>query len=64
MQHQGFQRNAETPGGGVKRVTCLYFAQVDCANVAIAGSYISNVLKEWLKTEISQGLPTLRGLGQ
>ena len=28
------------------------------------GSWTFDVLKEWLKTEISQGLPTLRGLGQ
>ena len=29
-----------------------------------AGSWTFDVLKEWLKTEISQGAPTLRGLSQ
>ncbi len=29
-----------------------------------AGSWTFDVLKEWLKAEITQGLPTLRGLGQ
>lgn len=29
-----------------------------------AASWTFDVLKEWLKTEISQGLPTLRGAGQ
>ena len=28
------------------------------------GSWTFDVLKEWLKTEISQGLPALRGLSQ
>jgi hypothetical protein len=39
----GLQGNpsCSQPGDGVELVTCLYFAQVDCANVAIAGSYIS-----------------------
>lgn len=27
-------------------------------------SFTFDVLKEWLKTEITQGLPTIRGLGQ
>ena len=35
------------------------------ANVLKPGmSFTFDVLKEWLKTEISQGLPTIRALGQ
>lgn len=35
------------------------------ANVLKPGmSFTFDVLKEWLKTEIAQGLPTLRALGQ
>lgn len=35
------------------------------ANVLKPGmSFTFDVLKEWLKTEITQGLPTLRALGQ
>lgn len=35
------------------------------ANVLKPGmSFTFDVLKEWLKTEISQGLPTVRALGQ
>lgn len=29
-----------------------------------AGSWTFDVLKEWLKTEILQGLPTIRRLGE
>lgn len=35
------------------------------ANVLKPGmSFTFDVLKDWLKTEITQGLPTIRGLGQ